>query len=405
MNDDRVRDLIGEVAKQGERIPLSLSSEEVRRGVNTMAFDEPNRARVSRPVVSGWRKRIGPIAAIAVLIAVALPVVAAIVFVAVPLSTHSHSQAAASSTTSPPTSRPNPSTTITQPPPSDRGSSAAAIAVGRAVGTTDSSSNFDLSFVLSGGSDLDTSGLSSSGVVDLSPTFAMNLSDVVGASLYFGEDNAWEVLGGQVNEFTLPGFSAFAENAAGDNAGALSTFAFCSPTGLFDLTQNEIGATTLVGPAIVNGIATTEYAVSIDPTTFLDAPGITSGEQQAMQGAIDMLQGGTISDDVYIDSTGDVVQTVSAIDGATFQVDLSNFGNAGTVTLPPQQSTINSNTNTSPSVNTNTCDSGSAQSGAPSTTIPGPGSLTTVTTECVDGSYVGAATRSIATTTTTTGDG
>ena len=43
-------------------------------------------------------------------------------------------------------------------------------------------------------------------------------------------------------------------------------------------------------------------------------------------------------DDVYVDASGDIVRTVSIVDGASLRVDLSNFGDAGTVTLPPQQS-------------------------------------------------------------------
>jgi hypothetical protein len=214
--------------------------------------------------------------------------------------------------------------------------------LGRAVATTDAAGNFDISFVLTGGSGFASGGMTGSGAADLDP-IAMTLSHVVGATLSFGPDNAWEQLG-STQEYTIPAFSAYAVNVVGTTAGALGTFAFCSPTGLFDLTQSAIGPTTEVGPATVDGQSTTEYQVMIDPSSFLDSPGITSGESEAMESAISLIQGDSITDDVYIDAAGDIVRTVSSVDGASLQVDLSNFGGAGTVTLPPPQSQIDTST-------------------------------------------------------------
>jgi hypothetical protein len=143
-----------------------------------------------------------------------------------------------------------------------------------------------------------------------------------------------------VTEYTLSSFSNFAEGVVGTIEGALGSLGFCSPTGLFDLSLNSVGPTTEIGPATVDGIATTEYAVTVDPSSFLDSPGITTAEEQAIQAAIGVLGGGPITDDLYVDAKGDVVRSVATVDGATLTVDLSDFGNATPVTLPPQQSQV-----------------------------------------------------------------
>jgi hypothetical protein len=261
------------------------------------------------------------------------------------------------------------------------------------VAATDSTGNFDLSFLLTGGTGLDAAGLTGTGAADLDP-IAMTLNHVAGATLSFDPDNAWQQIGGPSwQEYTIPAFSSYAEGVVGATAGALGTFSFCSPSGLFDLTQSSIGPTTEVGTATVDGQSTTEYAVTIDPASFLEAPGISSGESQAIQSAIGVLGSGSILDDVYIGSAGDIVRTVSSIDGASLQVDLSNFGDAGTLTQPPQQSQIDSSTTVPAPVN-NVCPargsgttiaSGVTSTTAlePSTTIPCAtygGSATTVPT-------------------------
>jgi hypothetical protein len=224
----------------------------------------------------------------------------------------------------------------------------------------------------------------------------MSLSKVAGVTLAFGPDNAWEQFGPpDWQEYTIPAFAAYADNVVGNTAGALGTFAFCSPTGLFDLTESSIGPTTEVGPATVDGQSTTEYAVTIDPSSFLDSPGISSGESEAMQSAIALLGGGPILDDVYVDAAGDIVRTVSMIDGASLQVDLSNFGGAGTVTLPPQQSTIDSST-TLPNPGADYCNtkSGTANGGGVTTTT----SIAPVTTETTMGTGTSTTTEPTSTT-------
>lgn len=182
--------------------------------------------------------------------------------------------------------------------------------------------------------------------------------------------------------------------------GALGTFAFCSPTGLFDLSEASIGPTTEVGTATVDGQQTTEYAVTIDPTSFLDAPGISAGESQAMQSAISLLGDGSILDDVYVDGSGDIVRTVSNIDGVSLQVDLSNFGGAGTVTLPPQQPTIDSST-TLPGSSVRNCLSTSGSGQAVGGAVTG-GPVSTTTTIPTTSETTAATTMTTLTTPTTT---
>ena len=273
------------------------------------------------------------------------------------------------------------------------------------MATTDAAGNFDLSFVLTGGNGLASAGLTGSGAADLDP-IAMTLKGVAGATLSFSPDNAWEQLGEPGwQEYTIPAFSAYAVGIVGTTAGALGTFSFCSPTGLFDLTQDSIGPSTEVGPATVDGQSTTEYQVTIDPSSFLEAPGITAGEVAAIQSAINLLTGSPITDDVYIDTAGDIVRTVSSADGASLQVDLSNFGGAGTVTLPPQQSQIDTSTSL-PKPPTEYCSVrvtivGGADTGKASTTTT-TSPVTPTTNPCMDPSFKSTGVTNLPTTTTTT---
>lgn len=411
MDEEHIRDLIREVATHGEGIPLNMSGSELR----SKAGDGPS-ARSNRRVDRGGsplRRPFGHAAAMAWFAGIAALVVAAVVLVGAPSSRHSNTRADSTTTTSP-----KPSTTIVHP-------SVSQGALSRAVAATDATGNFDMSFVLTGATGIASPGLTGSGAADLNP-IAMTLNHVEGVSLAFSPDNAWEQLGApDWQEYTIPAFGAYADGVVGDTAGALGTFAFCSPTGLFDLTQSSIGPTTEVGPATVDGQSTTEYAVTIDPTSFLDSPGISTGELQAMQSAISLLGGASILDDVYIDASGDIVRTVSSADGASLQVDLSNFGGAGTVTLPPQQSTVDSST-TSPSPVTEYCGTGvtpgsgnttghavtTTTSSEPPTTLPTTGgrtSATTVTTTpitpttgtCIGPSYHASAVTTIPPTSTT----
>ncbi len=400
MDEDGIRDLIKDVARHGESIHIDTSGADIRRG--RKAPRRPATSRTDLRSATG-RRPLGHSAAIAWFFGIAALVVGAVVLVGVPNSRHSNSRADATTTTTP-----RPFTTTTGPAPS--GPSQSQAALGRAVAATDSAGNFDLSFVLTGGSGLASSGLTGSGAADLNP-IAMTLNHVAGVTLSFGPDNAWEQFSAPTwQEFTLPAFSAYAEGVVGTTAGALGTLSFCSPSGLFDLTQSSIGPTTEVGPATVDGQSTTEYAVTIDPSSFLTAPGITSGESQAMQSAISALGNGTILDDVYIDSAGDIVRTVSSVDGASLQVDLSNFGNAGTVTLPPQQSSIDSSTTLPNPIVGNVCTSSgpatTVGSGVTTTTVET--SLTTMTTmSCASSAYGSAPVTTIpprsSTTSTTAG--
>jgi hypothetical protein len=374
MDDDGVRDLINEVARHGERIGIEAPAPGARQ------MNEAKRPVASRRPGRGapGRRPFAHSAAIAWFVGIAALVAAAVVLVGVPSSKPSHSQADIVTTTT----TPAPGASTTLPAPSAPSQSQTAIA--RAVAETDSAGNFDLSFLLTGGTGMDLGdGMTGAGAADLDP-IAMTLNHVVGATLSFGPDNAWEQLGPPGwQEYTIPAFSSYAEGVVGATAGALGTFSFCSPSGLFDLTQNSIGPTTEVGPASVDGQSTTEYAVLIDPASFLDAPGISSGEAQAIQSAISVLGSGSISDDVYINAAGDIVRTVSSIDGASLQVDLSNFGDAGTVTLPPQQSQIDSST-TPPGPINNDCpvrgSGGPAVSGVTTTTEPSTARSSTSTT-------------------------
>src|SRR5580698_2034267 len=97
MDDDQVVDMIREVSRHGERIGMPMTGADVRCGSPSSA-SATGHPRELRRVSAGWR-RFGRIAAVAALVLVATPVVAAIVFVAMPLSNHQVSKNAAGSTT------------------------------------------------------------------------------------------------------------------------------------------------------------------------------------------------------------------------------------------------------------------------------------------------------------------
>ncbi len=117
-----------------------------------------------------------------------------------------------------------------------------------------------------------------------------------------------------------------------------------SPTGYLDLEQPAVTSATEVGTSTVDGVAVTQYELTIDPSSLASAPGTSSEEQSTINAAIQTLtsQGyRTIHDLVSIDASGFIRESASTVtfgDGGTVTLDahFSNFGCAGTVLMPGQ---------------------------------------------------------------------
>ena len=145
----------------------------------------------------------------------------------------------------------------------------------------------------------------------------------------------------------LAGFAGLVEGTLGPREGPVAMMGMASPTGYLDLVQPAVTSATEVGTATVEGVAVTQYQLTIDPGSLATAPGTSSEEQSAINAAIQALtsQGyRTIHDTVSIDASGFIRESVSTVtfsDGGTVTLDaqFSNFGCAGTVVMPGQVGT------------------------------------------------------------------
>ena len=117
-----------------------------------------------------------------------------------------------------------------------------------------------------------------------------------------------------------------------------------SPTGYLDLVEPAVTSAAEVGTSTVDGVAVTQYELTIDPGSLASAPGTSTEEQSAINAAIQTLTGQgyqTIRDLVSIDASGFIRESASTVtfsDGGTVTLDahFSNFGCAGTVLMPGQ---------------------------------------------------------------------
>ncbi len=195
----------------------------------------------------------------------------------------------------------------------------------------------------------------------------------------------------------LPGFAGLVEGTLGSREGAVAMMGMASPTGYLDLVQPAVTSAAEVGTATVDGVAVTQYQLTIDAGSLATAPGTSTEEQSAINAAIQTLtsQGyRTIRDLISIDASGFIRESASTVtftDGGTVTLDahFSNFGCAGTVLMPgqggvstppsgcvsadtataPTTSTTSTTTTTAPNVQTPTTISPTTPV-SPSTTTP-----------------------------------
>ena len=143
---------------------------------------------------------------------------------------------------------------------------------------------------------------------------------------------------------SLPGFAGLVEGTLGPREGAIAMLGMASPTGYLDLVQPAVTSAAELGTATVDGVAVTQYQLTIDPGSLATAPGTSSEEQSAINAAMQTLTGEgyrTISDVVSIDGSGFIRESASTVTftgGGTVTLDahFSNFGCAGTVLMPGQ---------------------------------------------------------------------
>jgi hypothetical protein len=239
------------------------------------------------------------------------------------------------------------------------------------------------------------------GIVNFDPyamlTTNSSSSSFAGVTGVFDSDEAWEFgiggpgTGGAVSGIPLSEFAQGVEGSLGQGQGALEMIGLSYPTGRLNLDQNTITSVTPIGAGTVDGVAVTNYEVSVDLSRVLAQPGLTAMQQTTITQALGILnsQGyeGT-TEVVSIDGAGFIREVKSAAsfsDGGSVTTDsiLSNIGCAGTVTpgqpVPspaaagcvspdqPGQSTI-PQTSTIPNTSSTTSSSTTPNSTTPSAT-------------------------------------
>jgi hypothetical protein len=211
----------------------------------------------------------------------------------------------------------------------------------------------------------------------------------------------------------LPDFGGLVEGALGPREGPVAMMGMASPTGYLDLVEPAVTSADEVGTATVDGVAVTQYQLTIDPASLAAAPGTSSEEQSAINAAIQALTGQgyqTIKDLVSIDASGFIRESASTVtfsDGGTVTLDahFSNFGCAGTVLMPgqggdstPPSGCVSADTGTAPTTTSTTTTTG--PSSQTPTTLP-PATPSTTTTLSTSGSTSTTTTTTASSTSTT----
>ena len=291
-----------------------------------------------------------------------------------------------------------------------------------ALSTTTDSGSFQFTYSLTStpptsvSSDDSETAVAGTGTIDTNPT-AMAASAAVGSADPQAAGNGldvgvrvdgtdyWEVgyadngLTPAANDANTSGsplssFAGLVEGTLGQRDGAVAMLGMASPTGYLDLTLPSISGATPDGTGTVDGVAVTNYDVTVDPGQLATSPGTTTEEATTIDDAVAVLdqQGYTGTTVVVgIDASGFIRQAVSTTrfsDGGTsvLTATFSDFGCAGTALMPGQTGS------TGPAAGCVSPDTGAA---ATTTTTS---STTTTTTASVPGPDNGA----VVTTPTTT---
>ena len=71
----------------------------------------------------------------------------------------------------------------------------------------------------------------------------------------------------------LPGFAGLVEGTLGPREGAVAMMGMASPTGYLDLVEPAVSSATEVGTSTVDGVAVTQYQLTIDPDSLAHSSG------------------------------------------------------------------------------------------------------------------------------------
>jgi hypothetical protein len=191
------------------------------------------------------------------------------------------------------------------------------------------------------------------GVVNLNPYVMVttNASDssFPDVTAVFDSDSVWEFGAGNYGTGNaianspgnaLPGFAQSVEGSLGQGQGALMMVSLANPMGRLTLDQSMIKSAQPAGTGTVDGVAVTNYQITVDLTDALDQPTLSDEQRTTITQALGILnQQGYVgtTEIVSIDAAGYIRETRSM---ATFSGGgsvsstntLSAIGCAGTVT-------------------------------------------------------------------------
>jgi hypothetical protein len=309
-----------------------------------------------------------------------------------------------------------------------------------ALSTTTDSGSFQFTYSLtstpptSGSSDSSETPVSGTGIIDTNPT-AMAASAAVGSTnpqvtgngldvgVRVDGTDYWEV-GYADNGLTpaaddantigssLSSFAGLVESTLGQRDGAVAMLGMASPTGYLDLTLPSVSGATQEGTGTVDGVAVTNYDVTVDPSQLATSPGTTPEEATTIDNAVAVLDqqgftGTTVL--VGIDASGfirEAVSTTRFADGgaSVLTATFSDFGCAGTVLMPgqtgstgPAAGCVSPDTGVAPTTTTTTTSSVLAPSNGAVVTTP-----TTMPTTSTTSTEPASTTTTLPSTTTTT---
>ncbi len=190
------------------------------------------------------------------------------------------------------------------------------------------------------------------GVVNTDPYVTLSRTDSSSSygavTLVVDDSDAWEFGAGNAGvnpgSNTGPGdplsqFAQEVENSIGTGEGGLAMMGLADPYGRLDLAKNMITGATETGTGMVDGMAVTRYAVTINVENEAKQAGLSPEQQTTIDQALTFLQqqGYTGTSEVAsVDSAGyirEITSTVRFASGASVVGDqiYSDFGCAGTV--------------------------------------------------------------------------
>ena len=202
--------------------------------------------------------------------------------------------------------------------------------------------------------------VSGHGTVNTDPyamTVVSQVSDLGLITLFVNGTSVWEVGGagygvngaglGDSPGASLSGFAGLVEGTLGQGQGALSMISLANHTGYLGIEREAVlGATAAGTGALDDGTPISYYDVTVDVRRLADSPALTDEQRRALKDAFATLESagytGT-NERVGIDGAGfvrEVTSTTKFADGSTMTRHsvFSNFGCAGTVTMPNEPS-------------------------------------------------------------------